>query len=84
MDIVRRLLLTPIAIDHVNRLGWTALLEAIVLGGGDAKHTEVVRLLVEAGASVNLGDSAGVTPLQHARRRGYETIASILAAAGGR
>jgi ankyrin repeat protein len=30
--IVRRLLRAGIAVDHVNRLGWTALLEAIVLG----------------------------------------------------
>ncbi|HEU5489288.1 MAG TPA: ankyrin repeat domain-containing protein, partial [Gaiellaceae bacterium] len=30
--IVRRLLETDIEVDHVNRLGWTALLEAIILG----------------------------------------------------
>jgi uncharacterized protein len=47
--IVERLLDTEVEIDHVNRLGWTALLEAIILGGGDRGHTEVVRLLVEAG-----------------------------------
>lgn len=29
------------------------------------------RLLVEAGASVNLADRDGVTPLQHAKRRGF-------------
>lgn len=40
---------TEIEIDHVNRLGWTALLEAIILGGGDRRHTQVVRLLVDAG-----------------------------------
>jgi hypothetical protein len=27
-------------IDHVNRLGWTALLEAIILRGGDRRHSE--------------------------------------------
>ncbi|MGH3065016.1 MAG: ankyrin repeat domain-containing protein [Gaiellaceae bacterium] len=41
--IVARLLETEIDIDHVNRLDWTALLEAIILGGGDAAHVEVVR-----------------------------------------
>jgi ankyrin repeat protein len=60
--IVARLLETDVEVDHVNRLGWTALLEAIILGGGDAAHVEVVRLLVEAGADVNLADGQGVTP----------------------
>ena len=80
--IVARLLETDIDIDHVNRLGWTALLEAIILGGGDAAHTEVVRLLVEAGADVNLADGQGVTPLAHAEQSDYKEIAGILRAAG--
>ena len=82
VEIVRRLLETDIEVDHVNRLGWTALLEAIILGGGDAEHTEVVRLLVEAGADVNLADRDDVTPLAHARRRGYTEIVAILEGAG--
>jgi uncharacterized protein len=84
VEIVRELLKTAIVIDHVNRLGWTALLEAIILGTGDAKRTEVVRLLVDAGANVNLADRNGVTPLQHARSKGYTSMASILESAGGR
>lgn len=84
VEIVRELLKTPIVVDHVNRLGWTALLEAIILGTGDARRTEVVHLLVEAGANVNLGDRLGVTPLQHARSKGYTAMASIIEAAGGR
>jgi len=34
----------------VNNLGWTALIESIVLGDGGERHTETLRLLVEAGA----------------------------------
>ena len=82
VQIVRRLLETEIEIDHVNRLGWTALLEAIILGGGDKAHTEVVRVLVERGVDVNLADGDGVTPLAHARAHGYAEIVSILAEAG--
>jgi len=82
VEIVRELLKTPIVVDHVNRLGWTALLEAIILGTGDPKRTQVVRLLVEAGANINLADRNGVTPLQHARSKGYTAMASILEAAG--
>jgi ankyrin repeat protein len=80
--IVARLLETEVDVDHVNRLGWTALLEAIILGEGDETHTEVVRLLVEAGADVNLADGQGVTPLAHAEQSGYAELAEILRAAG--
>jgi hypothetical protein len=84
IGIVQRLLETDIEVDHANRLGWTALLEAIILGGGDRRHTEVVRFLVEAGADVNLADAEGVTPLAHARRHGFDEMASILERAGAR
>ena len=84
LEIVRELLRTPIRIDHINRLGWTALLEAIILGGGDQRHTEVVRVLVEAGANVNLADRDGVSPLAHARQRGYREMVRLIETAGGR
>lgn len=84
VEIIRIVLETEIEIDHVNRLGWTALLEAIILGDGGERHTEVVRLLVNAGADVNLADADGVTPLAHARRQAYGEIAAILEAAGAR
>ena len=84
VEIVQELLKTDIKIDHVNNLGWTALLEAIMFGNGDERHTEVVRLLVEAGANVNLADREGETPLSHARRRGYQNIVVMLEKAGAR
>jgi ankyrin repeat protein len=70
--------------DHINKLGWTALLEAIVLGDGGAVHTKIVKLLVKAGADVNIADKDGVTPLTHAKRRGYAEIVKILEAANAR
>ena len=79
---MRRLLATPIAVDHVNRLGWTALLESIILGEGGPRHIETVRLIVTAGADVELADADGVTPLAHAERRGFDAIAAILRRAG--
>jgi ankyrin repeat protein len=82
--IVQALLVTPITVDHVNRLGWTALLEAVILGDGDARHTEVVRLLVDAGANVNIADREGITALAHARERGYIDMVNILEQADAR
>ncbi len=73
-----------VAVDHVNRLGWTALLEAVILGDGAQPHTEIVRLLIAHGANVNLADREGVTPLAHAQRRQQTAVAALLLQAGAR
>lgn len=83
-EIVRELLKTDIDIDHINRLGWTALLETIILSDGGATHTEILKLLIDAGANVNLADRDGVTPLAHARQRGYREMIELLKTAGAR
>lgn len=69
---------TDTDVDHVNDLGWTALLEAVILGDGGRPHQEVVELLLAAGADPNLADADGVTPLRHARRHGFDGIAALL------
>ncbi len=84
VEVVKLLLGTAIDKDHVNNLGWSALMEAVILGDGGAVHTEIVRLLIVAGVNVNTTDRDGVTPLSHARRRGYATMVRMLEAAGGR
>ncbi len=84
VETVKILLVTSIDKDHVNRLGWTALLEAVILGDGGPAHTEIVRLLVAAGANVAIADRDGITPLAHSRRRGYAGIARILEGAGAK
>lgn len=84
VEAVKMLIAAKAPLNHVNNLGWTALLEAIVLGNGDAKHTATVRALVEVGCDINIADRQGVTPLQHARRRGYVEMARILENAGAR
>ena len=78
VDLVRALLETDIDVDHVNNLGWTALLEAVILGDGGEAHTEIVRMLVEAGADTSIADREGVTALEHARERGYAEIVRLL------
>ena len=65
-------------LDHINNLDWTALMEAVVLGDGGPAHQETVRLLVEAGADRTIPDGSGVTPLEHARARGYAEIVALL------
>jgi ankyrin repeat protein len=84
VEAVKLLLATAIDKDHVNHLGFTALMEAVILSDGGPNHAEIVRLLVVAGANVNIPDRDGITPLAHARQRGYGAIVAILEAAGAR
>lgn len=65
-------------IDHVNRLGWTGLMEAIVLGNGTKKYQEIVQILKDGGANLQIPDHDGITPLQHAKSRGFSEIVKIL------
>lgn len=52
-------------------------MEAIVLNNGDETQ-QVIHLLIERGADVNIPDNDGVPPLQHARARNLEEIEKIL------
>jgi ankyrin repeat protein len=80
VDYVRRVVTTGIDVNHVNDLGWTAMLEAVILGDGGPRHQEIVRILLAAGASRSLADKDGITPLQHAQRKGHRELAAILSA----
>jgi ankyrin repeat protein len=83
-EVVGVLIAARAPLDHVNNLGWTALIESIVLGDGGARHTDTLRRLVEAGANVNLADREGRTPRTLARTRGYDAMVAILERAGAR
>jgi len=82
--VVQALIRGGAPLDHVNNLGWTALIEAVILGQGGPRHVETVRALIDAGANPNIADREGATPLRHARARGYIAIAEILERAGAR
>lgn len=79
-EVVKMLIAANAPLDHVNNLGWTALIEAVILGDGGKNHVETVRALVNAGASRDIADRNGVTPLAHAKARGYAEIAAIIVA----
>jgi len=83
-DVVRELIRAGAPLDHVNNLGWTALIESIVLGDGGPRHTATLEALVAAGANVNIADRGGATPLALAKGRGYREMVAVLEKAGAR
>ena len=77
-EIVRRLIAAGAPLDHINNLHWTAVMESVVLGDGGANHQAVLAALLAAGADRTLADRDGVTPLEHAERRGFLEMAARL------
>jgi len=78
VEYVRRVVKLPINVNHVNNLGWTALLECVLLGDGSKKYQEIAQILKDAGADVHLRDRDGVDAVEHARRKAYPEIVNIL------
>lgn len=82
-DLIEELYRAGAPLDHIDENGWTPLLTAARNG-----WTDVVRILVELGADLNLTgndltDNAS-TPLRFAVEGGYADVASVLLAAGAR
>ncbi len=78
VEYVRRVVQTDTDVNHVNDLGWTALLEAVILGDGSDPYQEIVRILLAAGADPSIADNDGVTALEHAVAMGQSEVAAIL------
>ena len=83
-EVVRLLIGAGAPLDHVNNLGWTAVIESIVLGDGGARHQATLRHLIEARASLAIADRQGKTPLALARERGYSAMVAMLERVGAR
>ena len=83
-EVVKLLIDAGAPLDHVNNLGWTALIESIVLGQGGPRHVATLTALVRAGANVNLADRNGQSPLQLTRQRRYQAMIAILEQAGAK
>jgi ankyrin repeat protein len=79
--VVRQLIAAGAPLDHINNLHWTALIEAIVLGDGGARHQNTLQALLDAGASTQISDREGRSPLQLAEAHGYESMVRALKAA---
>ena len=73
---------TDINVNHTNFVGWTPLLEAIVLNDGGPRQQAIVKLLLDHGANPHMTDKYGKSPLELAREKGFSEIEDLLIAAG--
>lgn len=80
-EVVRRLIVAGAPLDHVNNLGWTAVIEAVILGDGAKAHQDTLKALLDAGANHTIPDRNGTTAIALARTRGYAAMVGMLAAA---
>ena len=69
---------TDINVNLTNTVGWTALIEAIILNDGGEKMQRIIRMLLEHGADPRMTDEWGVPPVELARRKGYMEIVAII------
>jgi hypothetical protein len=80
--VVGRLLQAGIDRDHVNRIGYQAIHEAVWLGEDTRSYHATIRALIAGGVDLTRRSSnEGLTPLQMAQQRGYAGIEAILRAA---
>ncbi|MGM0219502.1 ankyrin repeat domain-containing protein [Enterococcus sp. AZ126] len=67
-----------VPVNHVNRLSWSALLEAVILGDGGFLYKDVIRELVQHQADVTQLDDTGKNALDYARETANEELLAIL------
>ncbi len=80
--VVGRLLQAGIDRDHVNRIGYQAIHEAVWLGADTSTYVDTIRALVAGGVELDRpSDQEALTPLQMARQREYAALESALNAA---
>lgn len=83
VEVVNELVKAGVPPDATNNLGLSALIEAVALGDGSDKYEKIVQLLLDGGADPNLADRGGITPMRHARQRGFHGIGALLFKARG-
>jgi len=80
--VVGRLLAAGIDRDHVNRIGYQAIHEAVWLGKDTARYVDTVRVLTAGGAQLDSRSrTEGRTSLEMARQRGFPALEAALVSA---
>ncbi len=79
VDTVKLLLeQSSVDINLVNHLGWTALMEAVLLATPGESQRQIIALLLKHGADTSITDNDGISALEHAQRKNYQKIVALL------
>ena len=77
--VVGELLRAGIDRNHVNRIGYQAIHEAVWLGRDTTTYVDTLRVLVSGGVELTRPSRGeGLTPLQMARERGFDRLTGVL------
>ncbi len=80
--VVGRLLQAGIDRDHVNRIGYQAIHEAVWLGEDTIDYVDTLRVLVAGGVELTRPSGGeGLTPLEMARQRQHAALETVLRSA---
>ena len=69
-----------VPINHQNRLGWSALLEAVILGDGGYLYQDIIRELLVHGADTSQRDFEDKSSLDYAKQNNQEDIEMMMTA----
>lgn len=77
--VVGQLLQAGIDRDHVNRIGYQAVHEAVWFAENTTPYVDTLRVLVAGGVALDRpSQTEGLTPLQMARKRDYPKLEAVL------
>lgn len=80
-EVIGELIQAGVPLDHVNRVGYQAIHEALWFGRDDASYHATVRVLVAGGVQFNTPSvNEGLTPAQMATSKGFPEQSAVLAA----
>lgn len=80
-EVIGELIQAGVPLDHVNRVGYQAIHEAVWFGRDDASYHATVRVLVAGGVQFNVPSvNEGLTPAQMAASKGFPEQSAVLAA----
>lgn len=75
---VQLCLAAGVPVNHVNRLSWSALLEAVILGDGGFLYQDVIRELIQHHADIVQIDDTGKNAHDYAKETANEKLISIV------
>lgn len=82
LPVVESALAAGVPADEKNRLSWTPLLEAVILGNEGFLYQDVILTLLEYKADADLTDDFSMSSKTYAEQLGHEKIVKILAENG--